>query len=181
LVSESAFPLLYSQLRAMAQNELANERTGHTLDATALVHEAFLKLSAGPDSAWQSKAHFCAVAARAMRCVLVDHARTRGRLKRGGGADPARRESLAMIGAPDRAQPIDVLALDEALTRLAEQEPAAASVVEMRFFAGMEERVIGDALGISERTVRRHWVYAKAWLHRELSRPNLGLGGGIST
>ncbi len=161
------FPLLYAELRALAQSAMANERTAHTLNATAVVHEAYLKLSGLPDAPWRSRAEFFALAARAMRRVLVDHARTRGRGKRGGGA---RREFPTELAAPGEDRRIDAVALDEALTRLAAEEPVAAGVVEMRFFAGLEERVIGEALGVTERTVRRHWTFAKAWLYRELRR-----------
>ena len=145
----------------------AGERAGHSLNATALVHEAYLKLADHTSSRWRDRGHFCALAATAMRRVLVDHARTRGRIKRGGNAD---RVGLTGITAPEEGPSVDVLALDEALTRLAEQEPEAARVVEMRFFAGLEEKVIGAAMGVTERTVRRHWTFAKAWLYRELDR-----------
>ena len=167
------FPLLYTELRALAQSAMANERTAHTLNATAVVHEAYLKLSNMAEAPWRSRAQFFALAAQAMRRVLVDHARTRGRAKRGGGA---RREFPDELAAPGEDCRIDAVALDEALTRLAVEEPVAARVVEMRFFAGLEERVIGEALGVTERTVRRHWTFAKAWLYRELRRPE-GAGG----
>lgn len=165
--SGEMFPLLYAELRALAQGAMANERTAHTLNATAVVHEAYLKLSRLPDAPWSSRAQFFALAAQAMRRVLVDHARARGRAKRGGRA---RREFPTELAAPGEDRPIDAVALDEALTRLAEEEPVAAGVVEMRFFAGLQERVIGEALGVTERTVRRHWTFAKAWLYRELRR-----------
>jgi RNA polymerase sigma-70 factor (ECF subfamily) len=162
------FPLLYAELRAVAQRALENERAGHTLDATALVNEAYLKLAATGGGVGRSRADFFAIAAQAMRRVLVDHARTRRRLKRGGGA---RREALPEIAGPDHSHPIDVLALDEALTRLSAEDADAAKVVEMRFFAGMEPRVIALAMGVTERTIRRHWTFAKAWLYRDLERP----------
>lgn len=154
----------------MAQSQMAQERPGHTLNATALVHEAYLKMNGVAESPWKSRSHFCAVAAQAMRRILVDHARTRGRIKRGAGA---RRQPLvdlaAFAAAPEQSGPIDVLALDEALCRLAAHEPVAAQVVEMRYFAGLTERAIGEVMGIADRTVRRHWVFAKAWLYRELA------------
>ena len=171
--SGSLFRLLYAELRAMAQHELGRERVGHTLDATALVHEAFVRLSDRADGGgpkWNSPGAFFSVAAQVMRRVLVDHARTRGRAKRGGGREGVIRESLTAIAAPDHSSPVDVLALDQAMNKLALEDPIAARVVEMRFFAGLEERIIGEALGISERTVRRHWTFAKAWLFRELGR-----------
>ncbi len=175
--SGSLFRLLYSELRAMAQVELGRERAGHTLDATALVHEAFVRLSdraEGGAPRWNSPGAFFSVAAQVMRRVLVDHARTRGRVKRGGGRGGATREPLTGIASPDQTNAVDVLALDEAMTKLALAEPIAAKVVEMRFFAGLEERIIGETLGISERTVRRHWTFAKAWLFRELGRADQG-------
>ena len=167
------FQILYTELRVLAQRALANERAGHSLNATALVHEAYLKLADHTSTRWQNRAHFCALAAQAMRRVLVDHARTRGRIKRGGGEVGARL-GLTGIAAPDEGNPIDVLALDKALTRLAASEPDAARVVEMRFFAGLEEKVVGEAMGVTERTVRRHWTFAKAWLYRELDRAEHG-------
>lgn len=173
--SGELFQLLYAELRALAQRQLANERAGHTLNATALVHEAFARLGGSDRSAWTSRAHFCAVAARAMRRILVDHARARRTLKRGGGAV---RADLTLVAAPEERSPVDVLALDEALGRLADIEPAAAQVVEMQFFAGIDQRAIAEAMGITDRTVRRHWTFAKAWLHRELSRASGSTGAG---
>jgi len=164
--SEEIFQLVYAELRAMAQTQMSQERPGHTLNATALVHEAYVKMNAGARSPWQSQSHFCAVAAQAMRRILVDHARSRGRIKRGAGL---RRQELFDIAAPDQSQSFDVLTLDEALSRLAALEPVAARVVEMRYFAGLTEQAIAGAMGISDRTVRRHWVFAKAWLYRDLA------------
>lgn len=166
--SRELFQLLYGELRAMAQKQLAYERAGHTLNATALVHEAFAKLGGAMRGPWKSHAHFCAVAARAMRQILVDHARARRTAKRGGQL--ARSDSLTLLAAPQSPDPVDVLLLDEALTRLATQEPVVAQVVEMQFFAGLDQQAIAAALGLTDRTVRRHWTFAKAWLYRELSR-----------
>jgi RNA polymerase sigma-70 factor, ECF subfamily len=160
-------PLVYARLKSMAEDRMRSERGGHTLQPTALVHEAFLKLSTA-GVAWHDEAHFFAVAARAMRQVLIDHARSRGRDKRGGGAARVSLDS-ADAPAPDAPADVDLLALDAALARLAEQDATAARVVEMRFFAGMEVDAIARVLGISDRTVRRHWVYAKAWLAREMT------------
>ena len=157
-------PVLYGHLRSMAEAHLAGERTGHTLQATALVHEAFLKL-AGDAIPFRDAAHFLAVASQAMRHVLVDHARSRGRRKRGGGRH---RVPLEGLEPGTRDAGLDLVELDEALGRLADSDPEAARVVEMRFFAGMEESEIASVLGVSERSVRRYWVHAKAWLLREL-------------
>ncbi|CAG0981082.1 hypothetical protein PHYC_01769 [Phycisphaerales bacterium] len=158
-------PRVYARLKAMAEERMRGERGGHTLQPTALVHEAFLKLS-GAGVEWQDEAHFFAVAAKAMRQVLIDHARTRGRDKRGGGRAKV---SITDSDAPARRGEVDLLDLDDALARLGAQDELAARIVEMRFFAGMEVEAIARVLGITDRTVRRHWVYAKAWLAREMA------------
>jgi RNA polymerase sigma-70 factor, ECF subfamily len=154
-------PLVYEELRALARHHLARERAGHTLSATDVVHESFLRLASGAAAA-SDRAHFMAIASRSMRQVLVDHARRVAAGKRGGGW-----ERTTLSGA---AQPMDVdheeiLALDAALDQL---EPRQRQVVECRFFGGMEETEIADALGISVRTVRRDWVRARAWLYTHL-------------
>ena len=154
-------PLVYEELRALAKRELYREQPGHTLHATALVHEAYLKL-AGSGMPASDRAHFLAIAARAMRQVLVDHARRRKALKRGGDAVCT---TLTDGGAPVDFRPDELIALDEALDKL---EPRQRQVVEFRFFAGMEEKEIAEVLGISDRTVRREWVKARAWLYRSM-------------
>ena len=158
-------PLLYEELRGAARRALAREQVGHTLQATDLVHEAFVKLvpSAGPS--WQDRAHFLAVASRAMRQVLVEHARRRLADKRGGGA------AHVTLGDGDAVQGHDaeeMLALDDALHRLAALQPRLRAIVEHRFFGGLSEREIAEVLGVSERTVQRDWMRARAWLHAEL-------------
>lgn len=165
-------PLIYERLHDLAQRQLAGERQGHTLQPTALVNEVFLKLVGRRSVHWENRAQFFLVAAQAMRRILVDHARVRGRQKRGGGQ---RRVALELVDRPAPVGPpdLDILALDEALERLAADDGVAARVVELRFFAGMEVEAIAEVLGVTDRTVRRHWVYARAWLLRELSR-----GGG---
>lgn len=155
-------PLVYEELRMLAARQLGRERAGHTLGATALVHEAYVKLSAGGTCGATDRAHFLAIAARAMRQVLVDHARRRTRAKRGGGWE---RATLGDGDAAVEFRPEEMLALDEALDEL---EPRQREIVEYRFFAGMEEREIAELLGVSERTVRRDWVKARAWLYRSL-------------
>ena len=157
-------PLLYERLRAVAAAHLAGERTDHTLQATALVHEAFLRLL-DRQRPYADEAHFLAAASQAMRRILVDHARSRGRRKRGAGAA---RVNLSSFDAPAPAADLDLVELDDAIERLASEDPQSARVVELRFFAGMEEREIGEVLGVSERSVRRYWIHAKAWLAREL-------------
>jgi RNA polymerase sigma factor (TIGR02999 family) len=155
-------PLLYEDLRRVAHWQLDREGGGHTLQTTALIHEAYLKLAGGGSVSASSRAHFLAIAARAMRQVLVDYARRRKAAKRGGG--------VISVTLGDEPQPADtsaedLLALDEALEQL---DPRQRQVIECRFFGGMEEKDIAAALGVSERTVRRDWVKARAWLYRSL-------------
>lgn len=170
-VVEEVLRLVYARLHDIAEDQLRREGPGHTLQPTALVNEAYLRL-ADQKTAWRSRAHFYAIAAQAMRRVLVDHARARDSKKRGDGRRPI---ELPDDGIPAATKEVDLLALDESLQRLAQVDADSARVVEMRFFAGMEMESIAEYMGVSERTVRRHWVYAKAWLSRELS---LGGEGG---
>ena len=155
------YPHVYDELRSVAQRQLRRERPGHTLHPTALVHEAYIKLAGGGMDA-TNRAHFLAIAARAMRQVLVDHARRRDARKRGGEWHAT---TLTDGSAKIEVDPAEMLALDRALDQLDERQ---RQVVECRFFGGMEETEIAEALGISERTVRRDWVKARAWLYREL-------------
>ena len=147
----------------MAQSLLAAERPDHTLQATALVHEAWLKLADQSGARWQDRAHFFAVAAQAMRRVLVDHARAKNRQKRGGGQRPVLLSDFCRTVLP---RDIELLALDEALDALAADDPVDAQIVEMRFFAGLKVREIAAVLGVNEKTVQRRWNYAKARLHQ---------------
>ena len=156
--------LVYRELRALAAHHLKGERPDHTLQPTALVHEAYLRLFERPDIKWESRAHFFRVAARQIRRVLVDHARSRNRDKRDGRLlRVTLSDDVAAIG-PD----VDMLALDEALTRLDESSSQDRRIVELKFFAGMTEEEIAAVLGISDRTVRRRWTFARAWLFRQL-------------
>jgi RNA polymerase sigma factor (TIGR02999 family) len=155
------YPRVYDELRGVAERQLRREQAGHTLHPTALVHEAYMKLSGGRLEA-SSRAHFLAIAARAMRQVLVDHARRRGAHKRGGDWHAT---TLTDGSASIELQPEEIIALDRALEGLDERQ---RQVVECRFFGGMEESEIAEALGVSERTVRRDWVKARAWLYNEL-------------
>jgi RNA polymerase sigma factor (TIGR02999 family) len=155
-------PLVYEDLRRVAHRQLDREGGGHTLQTTALIHEAYLKLAGGGSVNATSRAHFLAIAARAMRQVLVDYARRRKAAKRGGG--------VISVTLGDQPQPVDasaedLLALDEALQQL---DPRQRQVIECRFFGGMEEADIAAVLGVSERTVRRDWVKARAWLYQSL-------------
>lgn len=165
-------PLVYDELRAAARRTLAREQVGHTLQATDLVHEAWFKLAGAAPVPWQGKAHFLAVAARAMRQVLVDHARRRHAGKRGGKAVHV---TLGNAGAQETLPPEEMLALDAALERLEALEPRLRAVVEYRFFGGLSEREIAEVLGVTERTIQRDWAKARAWLHKEIY-PEAGPG-----
>ncbi|MHC4094032.1 MAG: ECF-type sigma factor [Planctomycetota bacterium] len=161
---ESLLPLVYDQLRAVAQRALAAERPDHTLEATALVHEAYLKLVGEREIPWASRAHFYVAAAEAMRRVLLDHARARGRVKRGGG-----RARLTLSDVSDLAtNPDDIVRFDEAFRRLEEESAEAAAIVRLRFFAGLSVEQAAEALGVSTSTVDRRWAFARARLHEAL-------------
>jgi len=159
-------PLVYKELKRIAGSQLGRERAGHTLQATALVHEAYLKLVDQREVSWQNRAHFFGVAAHMMRRVLTDYARSRQRLKRGGDVHKTSLDE-ALAVAEDRTS--DLVQIDEALTRLEQLDPRQARIVEMRFFAGLSVEETAAVMGISAPTVKRDWAMAKAWLHRELS------------
>lgn len=163
---EALMPLVYEELRKVAARHLRGQREGHTLQTTALVNEAYLRLIDASQVQRQNRAHFYAVAAHFMRRILVDFARTRNYQKRGGGAQPVELDE-AMIVAPERGA--DLLALDEALTRLQALNARQAQVVELRYFGGLSEEESAEALKVSVRTVRRDWNFARVWLHRELT------------
>ncbi len=156
---------VYQQLRAIAQQRMMAENAGHTLQATALVHEAFFRIGKDRTVPFKSRAHFFATAAEAMRCILIDHARAKGAAKRGGGA---RRTPLSVVDLAAECDLGEILALDEALRRLEVVEPDVANVVRLRFFAGLSGEDTAEALGISARQVDRIWAYARAWLLREM-------------
>jgi RNA polymerase sigma factor (TIGR02999 family) len=159
---ECLLPLVYDQLRGVAQRALAAERPDHTLEATALVHEAYLKLVGEREIPWASRAHFYVAAAEAMRRILLDHARARGRVKRGGG-----RARLNISGLTDLAtKPDEIVRFDEAFRRLEGESPEAAAIVRMRFFAGLSVEQTAEALGVSTSTVDRRWAFARAWLYQ---------------
>jgi len=163
---ESLIPLVYGDLRRMAERHLRGERPGHTLQPTAIVHEAYLRLVGGEEGGWQNRAHFFAAAARSMRRILVDHARAREAKKRGGGESPLLLDTAVMV----EPRAVDLIAVDDALEKLTALDPVEGRVVELRFFAGLTEDETADAIGISPATVRRKWLVAKAYLHRELAR-----------
>jgi RNA polymerase sigma factor (TIGR02999 family) len=158
-------PLVYNELRKLAATRMAAESPGHTFDATALVHEAYLRLVGDQD--FDGRGHFFAAAAEAMRRILVDHARNRHRVKRGGGRHRVDLDRLTdLVSATDD----DLLDLDEALHRLAKDYPAAAELVKLRFFARMTLSKAAKSLGMSDRTADRHWVFARTWLANALAR-----------
>ncbi|MDQ2665473.1 MAG: sigma-70 family RNA polymerase sigma factor [Gemmatimonadota bacterium] len=163
---DALVPLVYEELRRQAHRALRREGEGHTLQATALVHEAWLRLDGQHDARWESRSQFLAVAAQMMRRVLVDHARTRRAQKRGGGeVQVSLSHANNAVAAPDA---VDVLALDDALSRLAIIDPRKARLVELRYFAGMSIPEAAESLGISLATVGREWAVARMWLRREL-------------
>ncbi len=165
--SERLLPLVYEQLRRSAQKHMNHERRDHTLHATALVHEAYIRLVGSDDVSWASRAHFYHATGEAMRRILIEHARSKSRLKRGGdGARAARKISLAAIDLAAETDPIDVVLLDDAFRRLEAEDPRAASVVRLRFYAGLSVDETAAALGMSPSTVDREWAFARATLHR---------------
>lgn len=161
--------LVYAQLRAVADRALSAERTGHTLTATALVHEAYLKLANGRRTPWESEAQFFVAAAEAMRQILIDHARARGRVKRGGGRGPRQRLPLSVIDLAVDTDPDQVIELDALINRLEVHHPSAAEVVRLRFYAGLSIKKTAEILDQSPWQVGRHWSFARAWLYRALS------------
>jgi RNA polymerase sigma factor (TIGR02999 family) len=165
--AEQLLPLIYTELRRLATQRLTQERPGQTLQATALVHEAYLRLVTGNQAQqWNSRGHFFGAAAQAMRRILVEEARRKGRLKHAGERQRVDLESRLLVSSePDD----ELIALDEALQRLSAEDPEAAAVVNLRYFAGLTIEEMALALNISVRTVNRHWAYARAWLYRQLS------------
>jgi RNA polymerase sigma factor (TIGR02999 family) len=166
--ADELLPVVYDELRRLAAQRMAAEKPGQTLNATALVHEAYLRLVANEQAnQWDGRGHFFAAAAEAMRRILVENARRRSRLKHGGELNRVPIENAELPSGPT---PEQILALDEALSRLAIEEPAAAKVVELRYFTGLSIDETADALGISRATANRHWAYAKAWLRCEMGK-----------
>src|SRR5262245_29521860 len=169
--AEQLLPLVYDELRKLAAQKLAQEKPGQTLQATALVHEAYLRLVRPPrqqgtkEAHWDSRGHFFAAAAEAMRRILVNRARDRGRQKRGGGR---RRVDLEHLDVADQATDDDLIALHEALQRLEEKNPACCQLIKLRFFTGLTMEEAAVALNISPRTAHRYWAFARAWLYDAL-------------
>jgi RNA polymerase sigma factor (TIGR02999 family) len=154
-------PIVYDQLRRLAQQRMATEKPGHSLQATALVHEAFLRIVGDREEGWAGRAQFFAAAAEAMRRILIEHARARGCVARGGGRERVTLSGVDLGAVEDLDQ---VLTIDEAFQRLMQADPRAADVVRLRFYAGLSEAETAAALQTSERSVRREWAYARAWL-----------------
>ena len=161
-------PLVYTELRRLANHYLRRERSDHTLQSTALVHEAYLRLAGQNSPQWQNRAHFFGIAAHVMRQILVEYARAHSAAKRGGAGSC----KLTLDEALELPQPVDldVVALDGALQRLSELDPQQSRIVELRFFAGLTIEDTSEVLGISPATVKRDWTSARAWLHREIAR-----------
>jgi len=166
--ADTLLKLVYDELHRQAHRYLRKERRGHTLQTTGLVHEAYLRLAKQKNVSWESRSHFFAVAATMMRRILIDHAKTKHRLRRGGVLSDLPLENALTVGAG--GTDFDLLALDEALDRLADKEADLARVVELRFFSGLDVVETAEVMGVSESTVIRDWQMAKAWLHRELTR-----------
>lgn len=164
--AERLMPLVYQELRRLARQHLQRERADHTLQPTALVHEAYLRLVDQSRVSWQNRAQFFGVAAQLMRRILVDHARAHGAEKRGGNAEYIVLDEAA---APAEERAVNLLALDDALTQLARIDTRKSRIVELRFFGGLTVEETAEAMGLNPATVRRDWTFAKAWLHRAIS------------
>ena len=167
-VLDNLMPLVYDELRRQASRYLRKERSNHTLQTTALIHEAYLKLIDQKSVEWQSRAHFFAIASTAMRRILVDYARERNREKRGGSAENLPLDEVFQISSNEKS--VDLVALDEALTRLAQFDERQARIVELRYFSGLDNDETAAVLGVSNATVRRDWNFAKAWLRQEIMK-----------
>jgi RNA polymerase sigma factor (TIGR02999 family) len=163
--SEQLLPLVYNELRKLAAVRMAREIAGQTLQPTAVVHEAWLRLSVKGDQIWESRAHFFGAAAEAMRRILIENARRKSRLKRGGGATRLNIEELDLA----QTTPDDkILLINEALERLQVEDPEKAKIVVMKFFGGLTNQQVSESIGVTERTVERQWAYAKAWLFQTI-------------
>jgi RNA polymerase sigma factor (TIGR02999 family) len=166
---DALLPLVYDELRRLAAHKMAHEPPGHTLQPTALVHEAWLRLAGAEDQRWVNRGQFFAVAAEAMRRILIERARRRQRLRHGGRKERVDVDEVE-IAAPENDDRL--LQVHEALDRLAQEDRQKADVVKLRFYIGLTDREVAELLGLSERTVERHWAYAKAWLFRAMRSPS---------
>jgi RNA polymerase sigma factor (TIGR02999 family) len=165
--ADELLPLVYQELRRLAAQKMARESPGHTLQPTALVHEAWLRLTGGDNQQWDGRGHFFAAAAEAMRRILIEHARRKNAVKRGVDFERVNFENLDVAIL---AEGEDFLLLNDALEKLEREDPDAAQVVKLRFFAGMTNEEAGKVLGVTDRTAKRYWTFARAWLFRELRR-----------
>ena len=165
--TDELLPIVYDELRELAKRKLKNERSGHTLQPTALVHEAYLRLVGSDDDDWENRAHFFGAAAEAMRRILIDRARSKKSQKKGGEAKLVSFDGLTEIST---GKAKELLALDDALDELAELDKGKADLVKLRFFVGFNMEEAAQALGISIRTAERMWAYSRAWLHRQMNR-----------
>jgi RNA polymerase sigma factor (TIGR02999 family) len=165
--TEELLPLVYQELRMLATQKLAQERPGQTLQPTALVHEVYLRLLGPEQSSWKSRAQFFYAAAEAMRRILIDNARRKQRLKRGGNHQRVELDEAVTV---EEQRSDELLALNDALIRLSEHDPAAAELVKLRYFSGLTLEQVAQIQGVSRRSVTNHWTYARAWLHREIKR-----------
>ena len=165
VATDELLPLVYKELRKLAQSKLSSLPPGQTLQATALVHEAYLRLSGSDDSGWDSKRHFFAAAAESMRRIVIDRYRKKMTKKRGGGFEHVEFNEMAVEGLEDD---VNLAELDEALDELEAEHPEAAQLVKLRFFAGLPQKEAALAMGLSERTAKRRWAFARAWLFQEL-------------
>jgi RNA polymerase sigma factor (TIGR02999 family) len=166
---EQLMPLVYAELKAIAGRHFAREASNHTLQSTALVHEAYLRLMGQQRMRWQNRAHFFGIAAQMMRRILVDHARHQHRAKRGGVSQTLSLDEA--MAASEPAPDVDLLALDEALTSLARLDPRGARIVELRFFSGLTIEETAEVMAVSSGTIKREWNSARAWLYREMRQP----------
>lgn len=168
--AEELLPLVYTQLRRLAGAQMAQQPPGQTLQPTALVHEAWLKLTANGNGSWKDRKHFFCAAAEAMRQILIDRARRKKAAKHGGGLEPVDLDTVDIAApAPDDK----MIELNDALDRFAAEQPEKAEIVKLRFFVGLKEKEIADLLGITERTVQRYWAYAQVWLYDRLSNSSV--------
>ena len=165
--AEELLPLVYDELRRLAASQMAHEKLGQTLQATALVHEAWLRLTGGEERKWENRRHFFNAAAEAMRRILVDNARHKSRLRHGGHLE---RVAIEEVDVATRSDEQTVLRVNDALEELEIKDPVCAGLVKLRFFAGLSNHQAAETLGLSERTAKRNWAYARAWLSQRLRR-----------